>query len=249
MSFFGNIFRRSKIVSSIKSGSNNISVVESGDSRVRELLYNGVVYSRFRRGELYTGSYWDYLLPPAFAFEKPKVLVIGLGGGTVQYQLGKILGKNAVVDTVESDQKIIDIWRRFFPKAGSRVFNWDGSDFVKHKQNSYDVIILDAYQDLEIPRSFIADSFIDDAHKCLKDKGVLAINFAQSVGRREEMLSYIGKLKRRFIVRIVKAGSFSDNVVIVCMKNISPEGFLTRASEMMQGQKSVMKAYLSWREL
>ena len=246
----GGLFRKSRVISSADSSGNDISVVESGDSMIKEMRYNGIVYSRFKRNSIYTGSYWDYLVPPALAFDNPRILVIGLGGGTIQYQLGKLLGKDAVVETVEIDPKVIDLWRRFFPKAGSKVFNLDGIEFVRESENAYDMVILDAYKDLDIPKGFMDDEFVSSANRCLKYRGVLAVNFAQSVRLHSEMEDYIRRLKRFFEVKIVRTGNMADNVALICMKGMKPEELLSalrEKTEKFDMPNRILRSYLSWR--
>jgi spermidine synthase len=246
---FAGLFSRSRMLSSVNSGGDTISVVESGDYGTKELRYNGIVYSRFRKGNVYTGSYWDYFLPVAYAFDSPRILVIGLGGGTVQYQIGKLLGKSAEVSTVEIDQKVIDLWRRFFPKSSSRVFNADGAEFIKHRTSEYDIVILDAYKNLEIPAVFMESGFISDAYRSLPQKGVLAVNFAQSVVRAREMEDYIARLRSFFTVGVVRTSRTSDNVILVCLRGISKSEFMGSISRNMVRTKDtrrLLDAYRAW---
>ena len=246
---FSGFFSRGRMLSSVDSGGNNITVVESGDYRTKELRYNGIVYSRVRRDNVYTGSYWDYFLPAAYAFERPRVLVIGLGGGTVQYQLEKLLGKKAEVSTAEIDQKVIDLWRRFFPKSASRVFNVDGAEFIKRREKEYDLVILDAYKNLEIPQVFMSSSFVSDAYRSLGDRGVLAVNFAQSVGRAREMEDYIVKLRSLFTVGVVYTSRTSDNVILVCLKGITKSELMdsiTRNMLRTKDTKRLLDSYKTW---
>ena len=246
---FAGLFSRSRTLSSVDSGGDTISVVESGDYSIKELRYNGIVYSRFRKGSVYTGSYWDYFLPVAYAFERPKILVIGLGGGTVQYQLGKLLGKNAEVSTVEVDQKVIDLWRRFFPKSDSHVFNADGAEFIKRRTGEYNVVLLDAYKNLEIPPVFMGGGFISDAYRSLSEKGVLAVNFAQSVSRAKEMEDYMVKLRSLFTVGVVHTSRTSDNVILVCLKGITKDELMENISRNVmrtKDTKRMLDAYMAW---
>ena len=246
---FAGFFSRGRMLSSVDSGGDNITVVESGDYRTKELRYNGIVYSRVKKDNVYTGSYWDYFLPAAYAFERPRILVIGLGGGTVQYQFEKLLGKNAEVSTAEIDQKVIDLWRKFFPKSSSRIFNVDGAEFIKRKESEYDIVILDAYKNLEIPPVFMSNGFISDAHRSLRPKGVLAVNFAQSVGRMREMEDYIVKLKSLFTVGIVHTSRTSDNVILVCLKGLTKDDFMGSISRNMlrtKDTKRLLDSYRTW---
>lgn len=246
---FAGFFSRGRMLSSVDSGGDNITVVESGDYRTKELRYNGIVYSRFRRDNVYTGSYWDYFLPAAYAFERPRILVIGLGGGTVQYQLHRLLGKNAEVSTVEIDQKVIDLWRKFFPKSNSGVFNADGAEFIKRKKEEYDIVLLDAYRNLEIPPVFMGSGFVSDVYRSLRARGVLAVNFAQSVGRAREMEDYIVRLRSLFTVGIVHTSRTSDNVILVCLKGITKGEFMNSISRNMLRTKDtrrLLDAYKAW---
>ena len=65
--------------------------------------------------------------------EPRKILIIGLGGGTLQSALQKILPE-AKIDTVELEPSVVSVAKRFFgffPGAQSSVFIEDGRVFVK----------------------------------------------------------------------------------------------------------------------
>jgi hypothetical protein len=83
----------------------------------------------------------------------------------------------------------------------------------------------------------------------LRARGVLAVNFAQSVGRAREMEDYIVRLKSLFTVGIVHTSRTSDNVILVCLKGITKGEFMDSISRNMLRTKDtrrLLDAYKAW---
>ncbi|MHC1585824.1 MAG: polyamine aminopropyltransferase [Candidatus Syntropharchaeia archaeon] len=106
------------------------------------------------------------------------VLVIGGGdGGTVREVLRHDVER---VDLCEIDEKVIEVCRRHLPSvAGSfedervNLFFEDGAEFVKRKENEYDVIIVDS-SDPEGPAEVLfKKEFYESLHRALKQDGIV----------------------------------------------------------------------------
>lgn len=89
----------------------------------RRLYSDGVFHSQYNPIRPITGTLWDLLMLPAF-FHVPgtikRVLVLGLGGGTVVHQLLHFV-RPAHIACVELDPVHITIARRFFGITQSNV--------------------------------------------------------------------------------------------------------------------------------
>src|SRR5271157_3496842 len=88
----------------ISDGRNTIRIVDTPEKRLLNL--NGAVFSKISKKSVYTGGFWDYFIPLAFAFDRPRVLVLGLGGGTMPYQIGTLTKGKASIDSVEISRKM-----------------------------------------------------------------------------------------------------------------------------------------------
>ena len=93
-----------------KNDVNNESEFRVEDRGYEKILkYGDITYSKIRGGGIYTQEYWDYFIPAAYAFPNPKILLIGLGGGTVAFQLTSLLQNRLEFDAVETSRKAVEL--------------------------------------------------------------------------------------------------------------------------------------------
>ena len=115
--------------------------------------------------------------------EATRTLVIGLGGGSVVKRMWRDY-PNMQLDVVELDAAVVKIAHKFFslPKDERiRVIVGDGRRFLSLAEETYDVIIVDAFDDDTVPRQLITEEFIRLARERLAPDGVLAYNFIGTV--------------------------------------------------------------------
>ena len=89
----------------------------------------------------------------AIASEPKRVLVVGLGGGTLPSLFRKHY-PGMVIDTVDIDPDVVDVAKKLFgfrEDPAMRVYVEDGRQFIEKCKAPYDVIFLDAYGGEEIP--------------------------------------------------------------------------------------------------
>jgi spermidine synthase len=125
-----------------------------------------------------------------------KVLVIGLGGGTLPGTLSTML-PSVKIDAVEIDPAVVRVARRFFgfaPGAQTDVFEEDGRVFVKRMLKrgvKYDLVMLDAFDSEYIPEHLLTREFLIEVRGLLAEGGVLAANtFAASRLYHHESATY-----------------------------------------------------------
>ncbi len=155
------------------------------------------VQSIHMKEEGLTGMYYDYALAApvlAGAEEKDKmdVLILGMGSGTYAVQCRKYF-PHAQVEGVEIDQKITDLAREHFELPEDvEVATYDGRAYLKGVQKKYDVIMVDAYQDITIPFQMSSVEFFKELREHLKADGVMVVNMnmkSQKKGNINEYLS------------------------------------------------------------
>ena len=126
-------------------------------------------YARMMMGALY--------LEPA----PQRILVIGLGGGSLPTALASVL-PNVQVDVVEVDGAVVRVAERFFGfRAGRdlRVYEDDGRVFIKRalrNRQRYDLVMLDAFDHEYIPEHLLTREFLQEVKGLLGERGVLAAN-------------------------------------------------------------------------
>jgi len=222
-----------------------IKVEEQGSRKV--LKYNGITYSLSDSNSIYTHMYWDFFIPLPLLFEKPRILLIGLGGGTIAYQLATLYG-NITLEISEINKVMVEKAREFTGIDVSRftLYLEDGAEVVKRKKDAYEIIILDAYINDRIPKQFLQEDFISNAYAALSDKGILAINYANKLSLFFEYIEYKQRLRKYFGVYILKKGIGSNNSILLASKVLTgAEIFAIIKSKMQQSfeNKFLIDAY------
>ncbi len=137
------------------------SVVKPGDPD-----YLGLPYTRVA------------LVGLALSEEPRRMLVVGLGGGTLPMFLRKHY-PNATIDVVDIDPEVVDVAKRFFGfREGElvRAHVADGRRFIEQSQQPYDVIFMDAFSSDSIPEHLTTQEFLQAVRRALKPGGVVISN-------------------------------------------------------------------------
>jgi spermidine synthase len=206
-----------KIITEIKES--NIVVAERKDDRI--LMSDNIIYSRLSKYSIYTRSYWDYFLPLPSLFDEPRILLIGLGGGTIPFQLGKIYGTSRNVDAVELDENMVKASKAFLTESiDANIIVADGASYIKGKKEEYDVIMMDSFKKDNIPDQFISNEFVQNAHSALKRDGILAINYTFSVLGLAREAPYRKKLRRLFNLYTIDLSPTLRNQVFIASKSM-----------------------------
>jgi len=126
-------------------------------------------YTRMMLGALYLNP------------DPARVLIIGLGGGTLPTTLRKMFSASSI-DIVEIDPAVIRVAKTYFgfsPDPSMRVMETDGRVFVKRallEGLEYDLIMLDAFDHEYIPEHLLTREFLLEVQSLLAEAGVLAAN-------------------------------------------------------------------------
>lgn len=128
-----------------------------------------------------TGMYYDYAMAaPLMADignkEKLDMLILGMGSGTYATQCERYFG-NVSIEGVEIDDKITMLARKYFdlPKD-VEVTTYDGRAYLNAIDKKYDVIMVDAYQDITIPFQMSSVEFFTLVKEHLAEDGVMVVN-------------------------------------------------------------------------
>ncbi len=249
---FKNLFRRKsseKLIYSSKEGDDTISVVENDEERSVKL--NNITYSRLNKKSIYTNSYWDYFIPLPALYKKPKILMIGLGGGTIAFQLKKIFGEKVSIDIIELSKKMVEASKYFLPKklTGVKIIIEDGASYIKTKTDYYDIIILDAYEGDHIPSVFLANEFAADVNKALKNNGVFAVNYALSLSALVYLEHYLKDLRKLFNVYTINNPFTSGNMLILGSKSFNRDEILKKIKEDFKENDENKTVLMGYREM
>lgn len=160
---------------------NYLQVRESDDEVILSTNVLFGVQSILKKDESLTGMYYDYALAAplmAGAKEKEKldVLILGMGTGTYATQCKRYFD-NVQMEGVEIDEKITALAREYFELPEDvRVTTYDGRAYLNAVDKKYDVIFVDAFQDITIPFQMSSVEFFSEVKAHLKEGGVMTVN-------------------------------------------------------------------------
>ena len=139
------------------------------------------VQSILKKDHSLTGMYYDYAMAAQYMAgvkekEQMDVLILGMGTGTYAAQCERYFD-NLSIEGVEIDEKITGLAREYFelPEYIS-VATYDGRAYLNAVDKQYDVILVDAYQDITIPFQMSSVEFFTMVKEHLKEGGVMAVN-------------------------------------------------------------------------
>ena len=180
---------------------NYLQVEETDDSIILSTNVLFGVQSILRKDAGLTGMYYDYAMAAPFmagveekmvAGEDFSLLVLGMGTGTYGSQCARYY-PGMRVEGVEIDGKITDLAHRYFSLPDDMtVTTYDGRAFLNAVKDRYDVIMVDAYQDITIPFQMSSVEFFTLVRDHLKDDGVMVVNMnmrGQQKGNINQYLS------------------------------------------------------------
>lgn len=147
------------------------------------------VQSVYEKSETLTGMYYDYAMAaPLMSGVQEKdhldVLILGMGTGTFATQCNRYFDGIDIVG-VEIDEDITDLAHQYFnldPEIP--VYTYDGRAYLNAIKETYDVIMVDAYQDITIPFQMSSVEFFTMVKEHLNPDGVMVVNMNMR-GREE----------------------------------------------------------------
>ena len=167
--------------------------------------------------------YVKMMLASLYLAPRPqRVLVVGLGGGTLVQALQRLL-PDARIDAAEIDPAVVRVARDYFgfaPSGNATVTEEDGRVFVKRALRAgrtYDLVMLDAFDHEYIPEHLLTREFLEEVKGVLSAHGVLAANtFSSSRLYDHESVTYRAvfgpffNLKRANRVVLLQKGGLPD---------------------------------------
>ncbi len=139
------------------------------------------VQSVYMKDDTLTGLYYDYamaapLMVPDKNPDSMEMLILGMGTGTYATQCRKYFG-DMNIEGVEIDEKITKLSRKYFALPDDiNVTTYDGRAFLNASDRKYDVIMVDAYQDITIPFQMSSVEFFRLVKSHLNENGVMVVN-------------------------------------------------------------------------
>lgn len=181
------------------------------------------------KGDALTGMYYDYALAaPCMAGmdgtdnENRSVMILGMGSGTYASYCTRYF-PGASVQGAEIDKKIADIATDYFGLPGSvTVAVEDGRAYLAASKEKFDVIMVDAYQDITIPFQLSSVEFFNEVRSHLKPNGVMVVNLNMTSAENGSINEYLCD---------TMASVFKHTVTAPVRGNTNTEVFCTNADD------------------
>ena len=168
--------------------------------RIRVIESEGVRTLRFARNQQSSMrvddpfetdiEYIGYLhLTLALCPRAERTLAVGLGGGSVVKRMWRDYPAMHI-DVAEIDAEVAETARAFFALPDSERISIaiaDGREFLKLTTDTYDIIIIDAFDEDRVPHHLQTEEFMREVRERLSPEGVVAYNFIGAVyGQRSK---------------------------------------------------------------
>lgn len=181
------------------------------------------------KGDALTGMYYDYALAaPCMAGmdgtdnENRSVMILGMGSGTYASYCTRYF-PGASVQGAEIDKKIAGIATDYFGLPGSvTVAVEDGRAYLAASKEKFDVIMVDAYQDITIPFQLSSVEFFNEVRSHLKPNGVMVVNLNMTSAENGSINEYLCD---------TMASVFRHTVTAPVRGNTNTEVFCTNADD------------------
>lgn len=142
------------------------------------------VQSIYMKDETLTGMYYDYALAAPLMTDLDAatedgtldILILGMGTGTYATQCEYYFSE-ASIEGVEIDESITELAHEYFSLSeDTYVATYDGRAYLQAVDKKYDVIMVDAYQDITIPFQMSSVEFFTLVKEHLTENGVMVVN-------------------------------------------------------------------------
>ncbi len=183
------------------------------------------------------------------SYIRPKRLLM-IGGGVYTLPMALIHAlPDVTLDVVEIDPGLDAIAEGFFGLTQHErlhIIHADGRDYLQETAQTYDLIIVDAFTDLRIPKSLAS---LDTAHlinQRLSSNGIVAINIISSFKGRNahtiehfhELYSSVFKYTSIYPADTDVSPWMSQNFILVSQKNKRAQSYGMRFGEVELAQNA-----------
>jgi spermidine synthase len=176
--------KQSGLIAAIETEYNNIYIYKNREYVTMKFVRFGTGYT-----ESTTNTNDDSELPVfytrvmlvglLYADSPRNILMIGLGGGTLTNYLHKFLKNDVYVRVVELDSGVIAAAKKYFHTrefSNYKIIENDGRLYLHDAQQTYDIIMLDAFRGGYVPFHLLTKEFYALANSRLNPGGCLVIN-------------------------------------------------------------------------
>ncbi len=174
-----------------------------------------------------TTGIWSYMAATPLWLDDPEamreVLVVGLAGGTIARHMLEAFPE-AHVDGVEIDGQVVEVGKKWFDDADPRItpIVMDGRIFLQSTDNTYDLVMMDAYRQPYIPFHLVTVEFFELVRDHMSEDAVLAVNVAGVRGVSRDLAAMIYATMKQVFPTVVLVDATRSNDVIIATTREKP---------------------------
>jgi len=203
--------------------------IESEYSGVMEVVSsNGKKYLNSKNANYSYGSLQRIMEKGILEVDLTKVdsvLLLGMGGGSAIFSLRNKFKYERKITAVEWDKKIIEIARDEFLISkfdNLTIENEDAFAFVNRIKEQYDLVIIDLFIDIEVPKQFYSFEFIEHIDRIMSPASSLIFNLGigeQSREKRDAVIKWFRSKEKYGIQVFEKVQGY--NTLLIVHKNVN----------------------------
>lgn len=192
-----------------------VKVVESFGER--RLIAAGYTQSRSLNKDGLTGAYWDGFIRNIPDLGKDsRVLILGLGGGTIAKLLTKRFGPIAI-DGIEIDPLMVELGQKYlnFTEKNVKIIYSDALKYLNEARYKYDLIAVDLFAHGDVAVGAESEAFFKKVKQVLNKDAVVVVN--KIFSGREQLQSYVDFIEKVFNktdIMLVRGSISTDNVIV-----------------------------------
>ncbi len=220
---------------------NYLQVKEDEDSVTLSTNVLFGVQSVYQKDAGLTGMYYDYALAgPLLAGadrDEADVLVLGMGTGTFAVQTRRYFPRSRI-SGVEIDEKITELAGEYFALPEDiPVTTYDGRAYLAADDGTYDVILVDAYQDITIPFQMSTVEFFTLVREHLRPGGVMVVNMNMHTEEEGNINQYLSDTIASVFPCVATAdvAGTTNRELFACMENGLLDSLGQRAAALPDG--------------
>ena len=127
-------------------------------------------------------------------------LLLGLGGGSVIETLRQDFNFQKQITAIDIDPVIIEIAKTEYQlesNSNTSIICEDALKFIKNNTSKFDLIIIDLFIDITVPKQFLELSFWEDVVNSKSTNGVILFNGSLEEKRSNQLKSVIEFLQTK----------------------------------------------------
>lgn len=156
-----------------------------------------------------------------------RVLVLGMGGGSVVQTIRRDFKSDAHITLVDIDEEMIAIARNEFKLlnyGNITLVNADAFSYMQNLRSAFDLIIMDVFIIDIIPEIFLTEPFLKSLNRNLTPNGSLIYNTMSSTLSEDVLISMSNFMTPVFDnVRILKSVNGTNNLLLASGRTTNHE--------------------------